>query len=338
MGSRDRAIARMQAQLDDLGRRGAFSGVVLVHRGDETLLEASYGYADRLQARPNTPATAFQIASVSKQFTAAAILLLVERRQLALHAPIAAWLPHCPDAWREITVHQLLTHTSGLGHWADYPALDLCAPIGRDRLLETFAARPLGFPPGNGWSYSSPGYVLLAHLVEQVTREPYAAFLRTHIVQRLGMQRTRAGNRSAYPDEQATGYAGAVAVRPFDLDTVGIGAGDVWSTAGDLARWNAALLNGELLAADTREAIFAPHARVPDGAAEMPNLHYGYGWYLTSLGERAVRVHPGGNAGYRACNALLVNGEMADSVIVLANDEQCDAMALARTLVAALIA
>lgn len=206
-----------------LAERDRFSGAALVRQGSETLLSSGYGVADSATGRSNTPETAFQIASISKQFAAAAILLLQKRGMLTVRDAVSAWVPGCPAAWTPITLHHLLTHTSGLGHWRDFPELDLCAPTTQETLLRTFSCRPLTFPPGDGWSYSSLGYVLLAHVVERASGEPYADFLRHAIFDPLGMRHTGAGNRAPHPELHATGYAGEEAVPSFELDTVSIG-------------------------------------------------------------------------------------------------------------------
>lgn len=327
--------SRVAAAAEDLARSDRFSGSVLVRLAGETILEMSRGYADRTSGRQNAAETAFQIASVSKQFTAAAILRLHERGRLALHDRIGRWLPDCPANWQPMTVHQLLTHTSGLAHWADYPELDLTAPIGRAGLIATFQGRPLRFPPGTGWAYSSPAYVLLAHIVEQIAGEPYAAFLESAFFRPLAMARTGAGNAAPQPARQAIGYSGGEPVRPFDLATVGVGAGDLWSTSGDLARWLTALTTGTALGARSLDAMFTPHVAVPNDELGLDGLAYGYGWYLARVAGHMGFFHPGGNAGFSACVAVLPDD--AAQVIVLANDEQADAPAVGRRLVRALV-
>ena len=145
-----------------------FRGALFVSRANETMIDAGYGWADQGARRPNTPETLFQIASVSKQ----SILLLQEQGALSVHDPLERWLPECPQAWKSITVHDLLTHTSGIGHWEDFPQLSLYDPIARADLLAIFQRVPLKFAPGTAWAYSSPGYVLLAHIVERIAGEP----------------------------------------------------------------------------------------------------------------------------------------------------------------------
>ena len=130
---------------------------------------------------------------VSKQFTAAAVLLLADRGLLSLEDRNERWLGGCPRDWRLITVHQLLTHTSGLRHWTGFPGLDLCRPIPAEQQLEIFQREPLLSRPGSIWSYSSPGYVLFGWIVQQVSGQPYADFLADHIFAPLGPRSTSAG-------------------------------------------------------------------------------------------------------------------------------------------------
>ena len=330
------ALVDLEAYLAQQSQQGRFSGSVLLSQDRQRLIDRGYGAADRGTGRPNTPQTAFQICSVSKQFAAAAVLVLCEQGALSVQDRIRAWLPECPGEWEPITVHQLLTHTSGLGHWRDFPELNLFAPITRDHLLRLFYQRPLRFPPGSGWAYSSPGYVLVAHIVEQVSGEPYAAFLHRRIFQPLGMAHTGAGNRAPHPEQQACGYAGGEPVVSFELATVSIGAGDLWSTTRDLARWDAALATpGRLLSAASLQAMFTPHAAVPDFQAAFPGTQYGYGWYLAEVERRRVRYHPGDNPGFSSLNVQVPDRKAL--AILLSNDEHSDLMGISLRLVGALL-
>lgn len=325
------------AYLAEQNQFAQFHGTALVRHGGETLLDRGYGAADRAQGRPNMPETIFQLASISKQFTAAATLLLQERGALSVGDRIQRWLPDCPTTWEPITLHQLLTHTSGIGHWEDFPDLSLFAPTTWDNLLHIFQGLPLKFPPGNGWAYSSPAFVLLAHIVEQVTGKPYAAFLQQEIFQPLGMSSTGAGNQSPHPDRQALGYAGA-GEEPspsFELDVAGKGAGDVWATTHDLARWNAALGEPGFLSQALLQAMFAPHAHVPEDLAGVPGLHYGYGWFVGEVEGRQWQFHTGGNAGFATVSVLVPAHQ--SMVILLANDESCETWAMSRRIVAEML-
>lgn len=319
----------LDAYLSSQSERGRWRGSVLVRRAGETLLDASYGLADRATGRANTPETTFQIASVSKQFAAAAILLLQEGGALSVRDPLRRWLPDCQEAWRPITVHHLLTHTSGIGHWHDFPTLSLTQPISREELLRVFQRGPLKFAPGGGWAYSSPGYALLAHIVEQISGEPYAGFLRRAIFAPLGMAESGAGNHAPHPERQAVGYAGETPLPSFDLDTVSVGAGDVWSTARDLARWDAAVMApGRPLDAASLRAMFTPYAAVADDFIELPGARYGYGWVIAELGGQTLYLHPGDNSGFQALNVV---APASDSMLILlANDEHVALEEIAR--------
>jgi CubicO group peptidase (beta-lactamase class C family) len=314
---------------------GGFAGSVLVRHGNETLLDAAGGLADRERAIPNRPDTEFQIASISKQFTAAAVLLLQERGALSVQDPICRRLPDCPDSWRPITIHHLLTHTSGIGHWQDFPELSLFEPTTPERVIETFRQGPLKFAPGAGWSYSSPAYVLLARIVEAVSGTQYAGFLHQNIFQPLGMTSTGAGNRAPDPSRQAAGYEGTQAARSFELDVVGLGAGDVWSTTGDMARWDRAVSAPGLFRAATLQAMFSPYAWTDQPLPDGSPTQYGYGWSLGELAGQRLTLHTGGNAGFQSVNARFGDGDTI--LIVLSNDQRSDLMGVSMQLAAGLL-
>ena len=183
-------------------------GVALVQRHGSTVAERAGGIADLGHGSPCIRTTRFQICSLSKQFAAAAVLLLVDRRRVTLDDPAERWFRECPEDWRPITVRHLLTHTSGLGHWSDCPDLDLGRPVPREQQMELFQRMPLLSRPGSRWRYSSPGYVLLGWIVQEASGQPYASFLAEHIVAPLGLgsrmppflpatRRTRPGSRVA---------------------------------------------------------------------------------------------------------------------------------------------
>jgi len=329
----------MEAYLGEQHQQGRLNGSVLVRRNGQTVLERAYGTADRAQGRPNTPETVFQIASISKQFTAAAILFLQEAGALSVHDRIQTWAPGRPAGWEAITVHHLLTHTSGIGHWQDLPELSLFEPTAREQLLDIVQHHPLKFSPGARWAYSSPAYALLAHIVEEVSGEPYASFLQRRIFQPLRMASTGAGKQAPRPDRQALGYVGAERSPSVELDTVLIGAGDIWATAGDLARWDAALAAPGLLNAASLRAMFTSHAATPQGFVGAPAMAYGYGWVIGELQGHRLRFHTGDNAGFRSINLQLPDDKAV--IIVLSNDEIDDEHSglfdLSRPLVAAVL-
>jgi CubicO group peptidase (beta-lactamase class C family) len=322
-----RAAVELDRLLTDDERAGRFAGAVRLEERGRAVLDAAYGTADRSSRRGVATTSSFQIASVSKQFAAAAVLLLDEAGTISTEDPVSRWIEGCPDAWRPVTIHHLLTHTSGLPHWRDLPALDVARPATDAALLEAFASVPLKFPPGEGWAYSSPGYQLLARIVERASGDRYSSFLRRRIFEPLRMTRTAAGSRPPAPDDVALGYAAGVAVPSFELDTVGRGAGDLWSTTGDLARWDRALADPDrLLSRRSLDRTFTPHVALPrEETSNVPSLEhaaYGYGWYLARIAGTEVRFHSGDNPGYRALNLWVPNGDVV--LCLLSNSEETD--------------
>lgn len=320
---------RFKSYLEAAASRGEFNGSALIMREGHTLIDRGFGIADRSTDRPNEPRTMFQIASVSKQFTAVAVLFLQERRQLSVEDKISKWIPDCPREWEPIRIHHLLSHTSGIVHWRDLPELDLTVPMGRGDLVRLFQTKPLKFHPGEGWAYSSPAYVLLAHIVEQVSRESYANFLHRAILRPLGLSDTVSGSDSMHPGRRARGYADGDPVRSVELDALMIGAGDIWSTTHDLRLWDQALASpGQLLNRVSLQAMFTAHARLPESApGSMGTMSsYGYGWFLEESGGLPVRYHTGDNPGFKSINAHIP--DLGAVVILLANDERSDVGAI----------
>jgi CubicO group peptidase (beta-lactamase class C family) len=298
---------RVEEFLSAAAAQGNFAGTAALVLGEKLLLSRAYGASDALGRVPFASTTASQIASVSKQFTAAAILLLEEQDKLTLQDRLPTWIEGSPRAWEGISVQHLLTHTSGLPHWRDLPDLDLFHPVRPEVILRAFASVPLRFRPGAGWSYSSPGYQLLGTIVERASGMPYPGFLQERIFRPLGMQRTFAGSSPPDGVESATGLDQGAPVPSFDLDTTGKGAGDVWSTAEDLLIWDRAMSQpGRLLSAASIERTFRAYAALPAAkAGDAPELDepaYGYGWYLAKMNGHKVRFHSGDNPGFRALN------------------------------------
>ena len=294
-------------------------GVVLLQRGDTDLIAFAGGTTGTDPDADCTLGTRFQIASVSKQFAAAAVLTLAERGALSVDDTVGRWIGGCPASWDSITVHHLLTHTAGLPHWRDMPELDPTAPGDFEDELRVFAGAPLAGAPGERFSYSSPGYVLLGRIVERAAGQPYASFLASEIFGPLGMESTFAGSQGGRPD-LTVGHREGVPVPSFDLGTVNVGTGDVWSTAPDLARWDRALASGGILSPASRQAMFAVHATVSDDDPVIRTAGYGYGWYVGSLpGEHPMLYHTGDNPGFRSVNAWFPRD--AVRLAVLSNEE-----------------
>jgi CubicO group peptidase (beta-lactamase class C family) len=312
-----------------MGMIDGFSGAVLVVRGGETVLQTSAGVA-RSDGALCTADTRFQIASVSKQFTAAATMLLVEEGEVDLGGPISRWLPDCPSGWHQLTLHQLLSHTSGLGHWEDIPGFDIHQPCDTRQALDRLSKLPLLSTPGSAWYYSSPGYLLVARIIERVSGQRYADFLAERVLKPLGMTSTCAGE--APPVLAAHGYREG---RRVDVPEYAAmpGAGDVRSTVGDLTLHTAAFNAGELLTARSREAMVTSHASLAgvldtDGPAVADG--YGYGYLLGTLAGHAVRFHTGDNPGFQSFLGWLPGLDV--TIVILCNNEETDFDDLLRQL------
>jgi CubicO group peptidase (beta-lactamase class C family) len=309
----------MIAYLDNLVASGQFMGSVLVADKGEILLNQGFGWADAVNARPNTPTTQLRIGSLSKQFTAAAIMRLVEQGLLKVEDPVAAFLPDYPGG-QQITVQQLLTHTSGLPNYEQRPDLPqvVQSPIALDDLIASFATQPLLFPPGESYSYSSSGYVILSKIIEVVSGRSYADFVRTEVFEPAGM--SRSGYDFLAPDltEPAVGYQltpqGAQPSIKTDSSWPS-GAGALYSTAEDMYRWDRALNSDQVLSAASRAAMFTPWVSdIGDGAS------YGYGWEISTMARRPTIAHGGGIFGFASYMARFPEDDAV--IIVLSNGIQ----------------
>ena len=296
---------------------------VLIRRGDHTLAESTRAGC--------TPATRFQIASVSKQFTAAAVLLLAERGGLSLDDRIGQRLGGCPPAWHDITLHHLLNHTSGLGHWHEHPMIDLARRVEPAELLAAFHRVPPLFPPGAGWHYSSPAYVLLAHVVQEAAGRPYRDFLADEIFVPLGLAGTFAGSPGDRSDIAQGHDRDGRPIGSWDLDVVNVGAGDVWSTTADLVTWIDGLRAGRLLGERYRDLMLSEQA--PTGGVGDAR-GYGYGWFVGAVDGRPWFHHSGDNAGFIAFDACLP--ELDCRIVLLSNSDRYDPATITDLLTVAL--
>jgi CubicO group peptidase (beta-lactamase class C family) len=290
------------------------------------------GLASAEAGVPCTSATRFQLCSVSKQFTATAAMLLVESGRLHLREPIARWLPEGPPQWRQVTLHQLLSHTAGVPHWLEDPGLDPAEPMRISERLEVIKATPLRTEPGAQWHYSSPGFLLAGLIVERASGQLYREFLTERILSPLKLNRTTMGRA---PGDAARGYKDGQPVPPWDLDAMP-GTGDLWSTTGDLTRFTAALHSGELVAASSLRAMCTAHAALDDdddGEPRLTTTGYGYGMFTGTFAGHAACYHPGDNPGYQSFACWIP--DLAASIVILVNDEAVSVTGLLRQLLPA---
>lgn len=312
-------VNRPDALVSAYHEAGLFDGAVLVARGDSVLYAAGFGQADRARSIPNTADTRFRIASVTKQFTAALILQLVEEGRVELDAPITTYLPNYPqEPGERVTVHHLLSHTSGLAegrHLRD-PGVPL------DTFLVRLYGLPLGFEPGTRYEYSNPNYHLLGLIVEAVTGQPYAEALRGRILDPLGMENTGVAYYGEAVDGLAQGYArtpsGHEVESPFLDAPHTYAAGAMYSTVRDLHRWTRALHGGAPFRdVSTRDLMLRPHAE----AGRHPSGTYAYGYgimVLTSPPDSArVYLHDGRHGPFVSDLRYLADGGY--TVVALGN-------------------
>jgi CubicO group peptidase (beta-lactamase class C family) len=313
----------MQSSVDALMRdyTGDVPGAaVLVLRDGEPLVRRGYGLADLEAGTPVTPDTNFRLASVSKQFTAAAIVLLAQDGKLSLDDPVRKWLPSLPDVAEPITLRHLLTHSAGLVDYedlmapdaSDHGALEQIHDIDVLHLLERESR--LYFAPGTGYRYSNGGYALLALVVGNASGRDFATFLRERIFQPLGMSHTVAyENGISTVANRAYGHSLADGkwVRTDQSSTSAVlGDGGIYASIDDLARWDAALYDDRLLSDASRADAFDLHTPIHD---EADVDGYGYGWRIH--GE--VLWHSGETMGFR--NVIVRWPKRHFTVVVLTN-------------------
>jgi len=299
---------------------------VLVLRDGAPLVRRSYGMADLEAQAAAAPRTNYRLASVSKQFTAAAILLLAEDGRLALDDKARAWLPALPPAAEQVTIRHLLTHTSALVDYEDLMDPADTRQVHDADVLALLAAQDRAyFPAGTAYRYSNSGYALLALIVERASKQRYADFLRERIFQPLGMARTVA-YEAGISDvaSRAYGYSfenGAWLRTDQSTTSAVLGDGGIYSSIDDLAKWDAALYDERLLkAASLREAF------TPATATDDPDVRYGYGWRIS--GE--TLWHSGETIGFR--NVIVRWPRRHMTVIVLTNRNEPEPYALAKKI------
>jgi CubicO group peptidase (beta-lactamase class C family) len=296
---------------------------VLVLQEGVPLLRRGYGLADLEQHDPVTPATDFRLASMTKEFTAAAILALCAAGRLTLEDRVRHWLPELPPAADAVTLRELLTHTAGLIDYEDLIPADATQQVHDADVLRLLArANRTYFTPGSAYRYSNSGYALLALVVERASGESFAQFLHERIFAPLGMSGTLAyqAGISEVP-RRAFGYSAAGgAWRRTDqsLTSAVLGDGGVYSSIDDLAKWDAALYDSRLLPQELLQQAFRPATATDDR-----QVAYGFGWRIT--GE--TLWHSGETLGFR--NVIVRWPRRHFTVIVLTNRDQPEPYALA---------
>ena len=324
----DRAgiVAAMDRTLSEAYPANGPGAAILVSRGGNVLLRKGYGLANVERGTPVTPETVFRIASVTKTFTATAVLMLADQGRLALDSPVTAYLPSAPSSWRGITVRHLLSHSSGLAEYLDRP--DFRDFVGGERTLEeligSFRERPASFSPGERDTYSNSNYILLGAIIERVTGTAFAAFVGASIFDPLGMRSTAcnaplsgvSGLAEGYEPSRSAGgepdWSRLVVARPYTLSSI-YAAGGCVSTVDDISRFHDALLGGRLLRAETLAHSFAP---VQLAGGRLGGTSYG-GWQLDRINGRGAAMKGGSMPG--TCTWFVTVPDEGLAVILLTN-------------------
>lgn len=290
---------------------------VLVARDGVVAFQGGFGFADLAKKTPVTTETKFRIGSISKQFTAAAILKLAEEKKLSVGDPLAKFFPDFPNA-NAITLRHLLTHTSGIKSYTDKPDFlsRVTAPIEPDKLIASFQNDPPDFAPGAGFHYNNSAYFLLGEIVHVVSGKPLAEYLEATFFTPLGMKDTGVFMNAAPPEGAAVGYSFAdgksVPALDWDMSWAG-GAGALYSTVGDLFRWNEALFGGRVLSAEFFQTATTP-TTLP---ADVDGMNYGFGLMMFELKRLRAIGHGGGLNGWSSDLVRLPDQNC--TVVVLVN-------------------
>lgn len=307
----DRVDEFMRTQLAERHIPGA--AVAIIQSGRVVKMKG-YGLASIEFGMPVTAKTAFEIGSVSKQMTAAAIMLLVEDGKVRLNDPISKYLKDTPDAWKEVSIRHLLTHSSGV---KSYTSLDGFELIKRQKVgdfLKKLAPYPLEFTPGERNIYSNSGFTLLAYVIEAVSGKPYIEFMRERIFRPLGMNSTTDRDPEYLIPSRAVGYewrGDRYAGRDWDLTDL-LGAGTIVSTIEDMVKWDAALNGKGFLTPESRAEWWKAYT-FNNG---QPSI-YSFGWRLSDIRGYKIVGHTGQTSGFNSVNNRFVNDTL--SIIVLTN-------------------
>ncbi|HEX8195414.1 MAG TPA: serine hydrolase [Pyrinomonadaceae bacterium] len=303
-----------------------FNGSILITRNGKVIVSKGYGMSNIENDIPNTSQTKFRIGSLTKQFTAMAIMMLQERGKLNIEHPVCNYLTNCPEAWKPVTIHHLLTHSSGIPDYVNVWGYEkvLASPSPATDILEIVKKAPVEFKPGKRFSYSSLGYILLGSVIEKSSGMSYEAFLRENIFKPLKMENTGYDNNKAILKHRAAGYSlqrNTLINAPYIDMSLPFAAGGLYSTVEDLQLWDEALYTEKLVGKKSLDAIFTAYA-----------AEHGYGWQVTRHLNRKFIGHGGWINGFASSIARYPEDKLC--VIVLSNLDSVPVNTIARSLAA----
>jgi CubicO group peptidase (beta-lactamase class C family) len=289
---------------------------LLVARNGKTVRAEGYGLSNIELNVSATPASIFQSGSVGKQFTATAVMMLVEEGKVGLDDPLSKYFPDGPAAWKQVSVRELLSHTAGFG---DYPkGFDMRRDYTETDLIKMVEAIPLAYPPGTNWSYSNLGFLTLGVLIHKVTGQFYGDFLQQRIFRPLGMSTTRVMSEADIIPNRSAGYRlvnGQVKNQEWVSPTLNTTAdGALYFSILDLAKWDAALYTDQLLKRSSLEQMWTV-APLRNGKANSG--HYGFGWFIEQQHGHRLVEHGGAWQGFKTHISRYVDQGL--TVVVLTN-------------------
>lgn len=307
----ERFVPRMRQVIANYVDNKTFMGSVLVAERDKVLLSQGYGFADLERNIPNTPAAKFRIGSITKQFTAACVLLLEERGELKLNDSVKVYLPDAPNTWDKVTLYHLLTHTSGIPNFTGGPQWDAYKLNAHtpDETIALFRNRPLDFVPGEKFAYSNSNYILLGRIIEKVSGISYEQFLQRNILTPLGLSNTGVDHDLPILPERARGYdphPEGFAPAVSESMTIPYAAGFLYSTTGDLLKWEQGLFGGRILSAASLKKMTTPYKG-----------GYAMGLFVQDAQHHGVITHNGSIEGFD--DSLNFYPDKRLTVIVLGN-------------------
>ncbi len=271
--------------------------IILGIRDENVMIKEMVGSANLELSVDMTADSVVRIASLTKQFTAVAVLALMEDRQLSLDDPVSLYITNVPSHWGTITIKQLLSHTSGLTADMTPVFLRFKDEFSPEELVGLFETAPLTAAPGSKWQYSNLNYWILGLIIGSVSGKPYVDYVNERLLQPAGLIRTRYGDQRDVILGRSTGYeinaSGVIENARIFSTSIGYAAGGFVSSPKEIARWYKSLSGGEIISKETIELALTP-VDTSDGEA----TNYGLGWYITEINGKLVAHHGGSTIGF----------------------------------------
>lgn len=308
---------KLAKYIDNYSKKNEFSGTILITKDDEVLLNKGYGIADYNKRLQNKPQTIFQIASLTKQFTAAGILMLQEENLLNVYDTLDKYIPDYPNG-NKITINNLLTHTSGIPEYLDYAdSIDTenhDPNYTPDELIELFKNQPFNFNAGTSFEYSNSNYILLGYIIEKVSNMSYEDFIKNNIIIPLNLTSTGFLSSETDTKNKSIGYyfinkySNEHAEAPKTEGLMSYAAGEIYSNSQDLQKWEDALFSEKIITKESLNKMVTPHLN-----------NYGYGWFIyeNADGDK-VAYHSGNLPGYTSFVEKNLNKNYL--IIILCNE------------------